>query len=123
MHEECGSYPTLGVVRNETKYDRLILFGETLPVIREHVARDLSLSGLPYEKVLATIVRLLDTTLIRIGNEEYVRENDSYGLTTMRSNHVDTKGSQVRFHFKGKSGKEHVIDVKDRQLARIVIVL
>jgi len=113
-------HPRWREVRDETKYDRLISFGESLPVIRERVAHDLSLSGLPYEKVLATIVRLLDTTLIRIGNEEYARENDSYGLTTMRSHHVDVNGSKVHFHFRGKRGKEHVIDVSDRQLAKIV---
>lgn len=107
-------------VRDETKYDRLISFGEALPAIRERVSHNLSLSGLSYEKVLATIVRLLDTTLIRVGNEEYARENDSYGLTTMRSNHVDVTGSKVHFHFRGKRGKEHIIDVQDRQLARIV---
>ncbi len=113
-------HPRWREVRDETKYDRLISFGESLPVIRERVAHDLSLSGLPYEKVLATIVRLLDTTLIRIGNEEYARENDSYGLTTMRSHHVDVNGSKVHFHFRGKRGREHVIDVSDRQLAKIV---
>lgn len=82
--------------------------------------KDLAHSGLPYEKVIATIVRLLDTTLIRVGNEEYARENESYGMTTMRNQHVVVSGAKVRFHFKAKSGKEHVIDVKDRQLAKIV---
>src|SRR5207248_7388187 len=88
--------------------------------IREHIEHDLSLAGLPYEKVLATIARLLDTTLIRVGNEEYAKENGSYGLTTMRSRHVAVEGARVHFHFRGKSGREHTIDVKDRQLARIV---
>ncbi len=113
-------HPRWREVRDETKYDRLIAFGEALPTIRERVERDLSLPGLPYEKVLATIVRLLDTTLIRVGNEEYVRENDSYGLTTMRSDQVKVVGAKVHFHFRGKSGKEHDIDVKDPQLAKIV---
>lgn len=113
-------HPHWREVRDETKYDRLIVFGEALPAIRERVAHDLSLPGLPYEKVLATIVRLLDTTLIRVGNEEYVRENQSYGLTTMRSRHAEVSGATVRFHFRGKGGKEHDIDVKDRQLAKIV---
>jgi DNA topoisomerase-1 len=113
-------HPRWRQVRDETKYDKLILFGETLPLIRKRVDQDLTLSGLPHEKVIATIVRLLDTTLIRVGNEEYVRENDSYGMTTMRNQHVDVSGAKVRFHFKGKSGKEHIIDVKDRQLAKIV---
>lgn len=113
-------HPRWREVRDETKYDHMIAFGEALPAIRERVERDLSLPGLPYEKVLATIVRLLDTTLIRVGNEEYARENDSYGLTTLRSQHVEVTGAKVHFHFKGKSGKEHDIDVKDRQLASIV---
>jgi len=81
----------------------MIAFGEALPAIRERVEHDLSLPGLPYEKVLATLVRLLDTTLIRVGNEEYVRENHSYGLTTMRSRHVEVTGTTVHFHFRGKS--------------------
>lgn len=107
-------------VRDATKYDRMIPFGQTLPRIRERTSHDLSLAGLPREKIFATIVRLLDTTMIRIGNEEYVRENDSYGLTTMRNQHVNVQGSKVVFHFRGKSGKEHVIDVRDKQLAKIV---
>lgn len=113
-------HPRWREVRDETKYDRMIAFGEALPGIRERVQRDLSLPGLPHEKVLATIVRLLDTTLIRVGNEEYAKENESYGLTTMREEHVDVSGSTVHFHFRGKSGKEHEIDVRDRQLAKIV---
>jgi DNA topoisomerase-1 len=113
-------HPRWREVRDETKYDKLIAFGHTLPVIRERVDQDLSLSGLPYKKVVATVVRLLDETLIRVGNEEYAKENDSYGLTTMRSPHVEVEGAKVHFHFRGKSGKEHTIDVKDRQLARIV---
>ena len=113
-------HPRWREVRDETKYDRMIAFGEALPTIRERVERDLLLPGLPYEKVLATLVRLLDTTHIRVGNEEYARENDSYGLTTLRNQHVEVTGAKVHFHFKGKSGKEHDIDVKDRQLAKIV---
>ena len=113
-------HPRWREVRDETKYDHMISFAQLLPRLREQVAHDLSLSGLPREKLLATLVRLLDTTLIRIGNEEYARENNSYGLTTMRKEHVDVSGSKVEFHFRGKSGKEHVIDVKDRQLAKIV---
>jgi DNA topoisomerase-1 len=96
------------------------LFGAALPKIRAQVDRDLALPGLPREKVLATIVRLLETTFIRIGNEEYARENKSYGLTTLRDKHVDIEGAKVHFKFKGKSGKMHSIDVNDRQLARIV---
>jgi DNA topoisomerase-1 len=107
-------------VRDETKYERMKLFGEALPKIREQVERDLALPGLPREKMLATIVCLLETTFIRVGNEEYARENHSYGLTTLRDKHVDIEGSKVHFKFKGKSDKLHSIDVQDRQLARIV---
>jgi DNA topoisomerase-1 len=113
-------HPRWREVRDENKYDRMRAFGEALPAIREHVERDLALTGLPREKVLATIVRLLETTFIRVGNEEYARENHSYGLTTMRNKHVDVDGSTVRFKFKGKSGKLHDVDLKDRRLAKIV---
>jgi DNA topoisomerase-1 len=113
-------HPRWRATRDETKYERMKLFGAALPKIREQVERDLELPGLPREKVLATIVRLLETTFIRIGNEEYARENKSYGLTTLHDKHVDIEGSKVHFHFKGKSGKLHSIDVNDRQLARIV---
>jgi DNA topoisomerase-1 len=91
-----------------------------LPRIRAQVERDLARPGLPREKVLATLVRLLETTLIRIGNEAYRRANGSFGLTTLRDRHVDVNGSQVRFSFRGKAGKEHVIDVRDPRMARIV---
>lgn len=113
-------HPHWREVRDETKYERMKAFGEALPAIRERVERDLSLPGLPREKVLATIVRLLETTFIRVGNEEYARENHSYGLTTMRNKHVDVNGSQVRFKFQGKSGVRHTIDLSDKRLARIV---
>ncbi len=106
--------------RDENKYGRMLLFGEALPRIRERVAEDLALPGMPREKVLATVVRLLETTMIRVGNEEYARQNDSYGLTTMRNEHVDVQGSTVRFQFRGKSGKHHEITLRDRRLARIV---
>jgi DNA topoisomerase I len=113
-------HPHWRQVRDETKYERMKIFGEALPVIRERVERDLSLPGLPREKVLATIVRLLETTFIRVGNQEYARENRSYGLTTMRNRHVDVNGSRVRFNFDGKSGVHHTIDLNDHRLARIV---
>lgn len=113
-------HPRWREVRDETKYERTRLFGEALPVIRERVEKDLALPGLPREKVLAAIVRLLETTFIRIGNEEYAKENHSYGLTTMRNKHVDVEGSTVRFKFQGKSGKRHMIGISDRRLARIV---
>jgi DNA topoisomerase I len=113
-------HPRWREVRDETKYERMKLFGEALPLIRERVEQDLALPGLPKEKVLATLVRLLETTFIRIGNEEYAKENHSYGLTTLRNKHVDVDGATVRFKFKGKSGKQHAIDLNDRRLARIV---
>jgi len=107
-------------VRDEAKYERMIAFGRALPRIRERVAADLAREGLPREKVLATVVRLLDTTAIRVGNEEYARENHSYGLTTMRTRHASVRGATVKFEFRGKSGKTHAVAVHDRRLARIV---
>jgi DNA topoisomerase-1 len=107
-------------VRDETKYDRIIAFAEALPRIRERTARDLRLPGLPRAKVLATVVQLLEKTLIRVGNDEYARTNKSFGLTTLRDRHVEVSGSTVRFEFRGKSGKSHAIDLHNRTLARIV---
>jgi DNA topoisomerase I len=107
-------------VRDENKYDRMIAFGKALPKIRTRIAHDLKLSGLPRNKVLATVVQLLERTFIRIGNEEYARENKSFGLTTMKDRHVEVKGSKLRFRFRGKSGKEHEVDVTDRRIAKIV---
>jgi DNA topoisomerase-1 len=113
-------HPRWREVRDQTKFDRMIAFGEALPRIRERVAHDLALAGLPREKVLATVIKLLEATAIRVGNEEYVRQNRSFGLTTMRNRHVDVEGSTMRFHFRGKSGKKHEVEVHDRRLARIV---
>ncbi len=113
-------HPRWREVRDETKYERMKLFGETLPIIRERVEKDLALPDLPREKILAALVRLLETTFIRIGNSEYAKENHSYGLTTLRNKHVDVEGSTVRFKFQGKSGKRHEIDLNDRRLARII---
>ena len=107
-------------VRDETKFGRMTAFGEALPKIRERLDRDLSARGLPREKVLATVVKLLETTLIRVGNKEYARQNNSFGLTTLRDRHVDVEGARLRFEFRGKSGKEHSVEVADRRLARIV---
>ena len=98
----------------------MLAFGAALPRIRERVERDLARAGLPREKVLATVVRLLETTFIRVGNETYARENGSFGLTTLRSHHVDVSGATLRFEFRGKGGKPVVVDVTDRRLARIV---
>jgi DNA topoisomerase-1 len=107
-------------VRDENKYDRMIAFGKALPKIRRRVAKDLKLLGLPRNKVLATVVQLLERTFIRIGNEEYARENKSFGLTTMKDRHVEVKGSKLRFRFRGKSGREHEVDVTDRRIAKII---
>lgn len=106
--------------RDEAKFARLAAFGRALPMIRERIANDLGKPGFPKEKVEATVVRLLDESLIRIGNEEYARENSSFGLTTLQNEHVDVEGAKLRFHFRGKSGKEHEVDVKDRRVANIV---
>ena len=107
-------------LRGENKFERMQSFGVALPIIREQVDHDLALPGLPREKVLATVVRLLETTLIRVGNDEYAKSNKSYGLTTMRDKHVTIEGSAVRFSFTGKSGVKHEISIKDRKLAQVV---
>jgi DNA topoisomerase-1 len=106
--------------RDETKYTRVIAFAQALPKIRRQVARDIARRGLPREKVLATIVRLLETTLIRVGNDEYAAQNHSFGLTTMRDRHASVRGSKIRFHFRGKSGIERDLSLTSPKLARIV---
>jgi DNA topoisomerase I len=113
-------HPRWRAVRDETKYEHVIAFGHALPQIRAHVERDLRQRDLSREKVLATVVRLLETTLIRVGNQEYARANKSYGLTTMRDKHALVEDKQVTFQFRGKSGKRHTITLRDRRLARIV---
>ena len=113
-------HPRWREIRDETKYARMIAFAKALPAIRRRVTADLALPGLPKAKVLATVVRLLEVTLIRVGNDEYARDNDSFGLTTMRDRHVDVRGEKLRFHFRGKGGKWHNVDIHDRRLARIV---
>jgi DNA topoisomerase-1 len=107
-------------VRDEHKFNRMLAFSQALPLIRERVEEDLGQKGLRREKILATVVRLLETTLMRVGNEEYVRENRSFGLTTLRTRHVDVEGSTIQFEFRAKSGKMQSIKLKDRRLARIV---
>jgi len=108
------------VVRDETKYYRLIGFAEALPAIRSRTARDLRSSRLSREKVLAAVVQLLEKTLIRVGNDEYARDNRSFGLTTLRDGHVVVSGGKVRFSFRGKSGVAHDIHLDDRRLARTI---
>src|SRR5688500_13497648 len=107
-------------VRDAAKFDRMLAFARALPRVRGKVARDLGGPALSAEKVLAALVRLLETTLIRVGNEEYARKNRSFGLTTLRNAHVNVEGPVVRFRFRGKSGKDHVVKVRDRRLAAIV---
>ena len=113
-------HPRYREVRNETKFRKMLEFSRALPKIRKRVDHDLSLTGLPREKVLATVVRLLETTFIRVGNVEYARENESFGLTTLRNRHVQLEGGTLKFHFRGKSGQDHEIKLHDRRLARIV---
>lgn len=106
--------------RDATKYERMAAFGDALPKIRARVARDLRLPGMPWEKVAATVVRLLDVTLVRVGSAEYARENRSFGLTTLRKRHAAVRAGHLRFRFRGKSGIEHDVDVDDPRIARIV---
>ncbi|MBV9768328.1 MAG: DNA topoisomerase IB [Bryobacterales bacterium] len=113
-------HPRYREVRDETKFGRMLAFGAALPKIREQVDKDLSLHGLPQRKVVAAIVRLLDETCIRIGNEEYAKSNKSFGLTTLRDRHADIQGASVHFHFRGKSNQEHDITLRDRRLATVV---
>ena len=107
-------------VRDANKYDRMVPFARRLPAIRRRLAGDLGKPGLPREKVLALVVRLLETTAIRIGNSEYARTNGSFGLTTLRNRHVAVSAGRVRFRFRGKGGKHYEVDVNDRRLARLI---
>jgi DNA topoisomerase-1 len=113
-------HPAFREVRDSTKYEHVREFARLLPRIREAVSAHMSLRGLPREKVLATVVHLLETTLIRVGNDDYAKQNRSYGLTTLRDPHVKVEGAELRFQFKGKSGKTWRLQVKDRRVARIV---
>jgi DNA topoisomerase-1 len=113
-------HPQWRETRDATKYERLLAFGAVLPKLRARVARDLALGGMTRDKVLATVVRLLDTTLIRVGSEEYARENRSYGLTTLRKKHLKMSAGTLRFQFRGKSGIEHDVAVSDPRVAKIV---
>ncbi len=113
-------HPHWREVRDGDKYSRLLAFGTALPKLRQHLEAQLALPGHSRDKVMATVISLLDTTLIRIGNSQYARENRSYGLTTLRTRHVAVNGSAIAFQFRGKSGVEHQITVKDRRLARVI---
>ncbi|MCC8395307.1 DNA topoisomerase IB [Paraburkholderia sp. MMS20-SJTR3] len=113
-------HPQWRETRDADKYQRLAEFGRALPKIRARVARDLKLPGMPGDKVIAAVVQLLDTTQVRIGSVEYARENQSYGLTTLRKKHLKIEAGQLRFRFRGKSGIEHDVTVDDRRIKRIV---
>ncbi|HEY2024927.1 DNA topoisomerase IB [Paraburkholderia sp.] len=113
-------HPRWRETRDADKYERMAEFGRALPRIRARVARDLKLPGMPVDKVVATIVQLLDTTLVRIGSAEYARENQSYGLTTLRKKHVKIEAGQLRFRFRGKSGVEHDVTIDNPRIKRIV---
>lgn len=113
-------HPQFREFSEATKYEHMLEFARALPAIREKVAGHMALRGLPREKVLATVVHLLETTLIRVGNDDYAKQNDSYGLTTLRNPHVKVDGAQLRFRFKGKSGKTWQLQLKDRRVAKIV---
>lgn len=113
-------HPRWAEVRDEAKYEQMMAFANALPTIRERVEKDLGKHGLPREKVLAALVKLLETTLIRVGNDQYAKENKSYGLTTMRDRHAEIDGSTITFSFSGKSGVDHEIELTDRQMAAVV---
>jgi DNA topoisomerase-1 len=113
-------HPRWREVRDEVKFDRMLAFARALSAIRRQTARDLARPGLPRRKVVAAVVQLLEKTLIRVGNDEYARGNQSYGLTTLRDQHALVSGSTVRFRFRGKSGKAHDIRLTNRRLAQIV---
>jgi DNA topoisomerase I len=113
-------HPRWRAVRDEAKFDRLIAFGEALASMRRRVRRDMALTGLPKERVVATVVALLDCCFARVGNEEYARSNGSFGLTTLRDRHARFDGSALRLRYKGKGGKEHEACVDDRRIVHIV---
>ena len=113
-------HPKWRVVRDEAKYGHMLVFGRVLPAIRAQVERDLAMPGLPRRRVLAAVVKLLEKTLARVGNEEYARDNKSFGLTTLRNRHTRVRGSRIAFDFRGKHGIDHHVDLTDRRLANIV---
>jgi DNA topoisomerase-1 len=113
-------HPRFREVRESTKFEHVVAFANALPTIREKVRAHMELRGLPREKILATIVHLLETTLIRVGNDDYAKRNNSYGLTTLKNRHAAVDGAEVRFRFTGKSGKQWSLRVKDRRVAKII---
>jgi DNA topoisomerase-1 len=113
-------HPDFTAIRDSAKYERLVEFAKALPAMRDAIAAHMALPGLPREKVLATIAHLLDITLIRVGNDSYARDNDSYGITTLRNSHVRVAGGELRFQFKGKSGRSWRLTMRDRRVAKII---
>jgi DNA topoisomerase I len=113
-------HPRFREIRESTKYEHVVAFAAALPSIREQVHQHMALRGLPREKVLATVVHLLESTLIRVGNDDYAKQNSSYGLTTLKNRHVAVDGNEVRFRFTGKSGKQWSLRVRDRRIAKII---
>jgi DNA topoisomerase-1 len=113
-------HPDWRAFRDRVKFDHLVVFGAALPTVRDRVSSDLGRAGVPRDKVIATLIELLQTTLIRIGNDEYARQNHAYGLTTMRNRHVELGHGEIRFVFRGKSGQQHVVVARDRRVARIL---
>ena len=113
-------HPRWRVVRDEAKYHRMLVFGQALPKIRAQVELDLALPDLPRRRVLAALVKLLEKTMARVGNEEYARDNQSFGLTTLRNRHTRVEGSRIRFDFRGKHGIDHHLTLQDRRLANII---
>jgi DNA topoisomerase I len=113
-------HPDWAAARDDSKFHRVADFGKALPRIHKHVKENLARPGIPRDKVLATVVYLLENVLIRVGNDEYARENDSYGLTTLKDQHVQLKGDTVRFRFMGKSGVHHDVDIRDRRVAKVI---
>lgn len=113
-------HPLWRSIRDQTKFSRMIAFSQALPEIRRRLEQDLALPGLPKQKVLATVLKIMELTRIRVGNEEYAKTNHSYGLTTLHDDHVNVTGSKVQFQFRGKSGVDHEIEVSDKQLAKII---
>ena len=113
-------HPQWREVRSQHKFNRMLLFGASLPTIRATTEKHLAQRKLSKEKVVAAVIRLLETTLIRIGNDQYAKKNRSFGLTTLRDRHTEIKGSKIKFEFRGKSGVDHEIELKDRKLANII---
>jgi len=113
-------HPRFRAERDSTKYEHVIDFADVLPALRTKVREHMALAGLPRQKVLATVVYLLDKTLIRVGNDDYAKQNKSYGLTTLKNRHVEVEGSDIRFRFTGKSGKQWSLKIKDRRVAKII---